>query len=208
MAVIGDKVKRGMLPLVARNPALDKAVGEYALAQAEQYERDKAAGKNPPIPLRNRELLEQAANLVLHEELTWSHPDKMSIVKYPIMSERNEQSYYDKFTLHSDLQVQDKRYTGKRKVHFTDDNGAPQVRKSRLIDPYDAKIDKIDTLLDLQDALDNAGLTDRQREALDLVYFGDMTQEDAAAEMGLHKANVNAYISTALRKIREYMTKR
>src|SRR5690606_6945679 len=132
-----------MLPLVARNPALDRATSEYALAQAEHYHTEQAKGKNPPIPLRDSDTLHKCADLVMYEELKWSHPDKMSIVEYPIMSDRNEQSYFEKYTTHSDLQYGDRRYTGRRKTHFTDDHGAPQVRNSRIVDPNDPTIERL-----------------------------------------------------------------
>lgn len=202
-AVIRDKVRRGMLPLVARNPALDKATREYAEAQAAHF----ATLHNPPIALRNSDALDDCADLVLHEELTWSHPDKMSIVEFPVMSDRNEQSNREKYTPHSDLQYGDRRFTGRRKTHFTDDYGAPQVRSSRVIDPRDPTIEAIDAHVDLYDALENAGLTERQREAINLVYFGDMTQSAAACVMGVSQPAVAKFERQALAKLREYMTK-
>src|SRR5690625_4078418 len=93
-ADIRAKVRGGMLPLVARIPAIDKAVSDYVLAQDVHYEelRRKAeadggeVSEAVPIQLRDATALHRMADLVLHEELTWSHPDKMSIVEYPVMS--------------------------------------------------------------------------------------------------------------------------
>lgn len=204
--VIRDKVKRGMLPLVARNPELDRAASEYALAQAEHYHTEQAKGKNPPIPFRDSTALHKCADLIMYEELKWSHPDKMSIVEYPIMSDRNEQSYFEKYTAHSDLQYGDRRFTGRRKSHFTDDKGAPQVRNSRIVDPFDPTIERVIENIDLYDALENAGLSDRQRQAIDLVYFENMTQEQAAEVMGVSQPAVKKHIDISLRNLREYLT--
>lgn len=203
IAVISDKVKRGMLPLVARNPTLDETVSRYVLAQCKHFE----SIEKPPIALRDHNALHDCADLVMYEELTWSHPDKMSIVEYPVMSERNEESYFDKHVIHSDLQYGDRRYTGRRKTHFTDDNGAPQVRNSRIVEPRDPTIEQLEQHIDLYDALDNAGLTDRQRQAIDLIYFENMTQEEAGEGMGVGQDVVSRHLSAALRKLRKYMTK-
>ena len=195
-----------MLPLVARCPALDKITREYAEAQASQYDSKRAAGASPPIPFRDSDALDRCADLVMHEELTWSHPDKMSIVEYPVASDRNEQSYREKYSPNGDLQYGDRRYMGRRTTTFTDSTGNPQVRKSRIASPSDPVIESIDVHIDLYDALDNAGLTAKQRQAIDLVYFEDMTQEDARAVMGVSKATMSEHHSVALAKLREYMT--
>lgn len=204
---IKRKVERGMLPLVARNPAIDRATTDYAIAHADHYHADKDAGKNPPVPLKNAALLDRFSDLVMWEELKWSHPDKMSIVEYPVMSDTQAVTRAEKQSLCEDLSFGDRRFAGRRTKYFTDDNGSPQVRKSRLADPHDAEKDRVEDFMDLYDALANAGLTDRQRQAIDLVYFENLTQEEAAEEMGVSQPNINAYINAALRKLREYLTK-
>src|SRR5699024_6489494 len=60
--------------------------------------------------------------------------------------------------------------------------------------------------IDLYNALENAGLTERQRQAIELVYFEGMTQEDAAKEMGVSKPAVNQFISIGNTKIKKYLT--
>jgi len=199
---IKRKVERGMLPLVARNPAIGRATTDYAVALAEHYHADKDAGKNPPVPLKNAPMLDRFSDLVMWEELKWSHPDKMSIVEYPVMSETQKEVRNEKQTLRDDILYGDRRYTGRRKTHFTDEDGALQVRNTRMAIPSD-----VGKYIDLYDALENAGLTDRQRQVIDLVFFENLTQEEAAAEMGVNKSNVNAYLSAAYRKLREYLTK-
>src|SRR5699024_12657434 len=59
--------------------------------------------------------------------------------------------------------------------------------------------------IDLYNALENAGLTERQRQAIELGYFEGMTQEDAAKEMGVSKANINEYIRYGIIKISREM---
>ncbi|MEI2356071.1 sigma factor-like helix-turn-helix DNA-binding protein [Mesobacillus zeae] len=204
---IHDKVKRGMLPLVARNPAIDKAVSNYVDSQTEFFDAKKNRGEHSPIQLRNSYVLSRFADLVMYEELKWSHPDKMTIVDYPIMSDDQEASRTEKYRPNSDIQYGDRRYSGRRKTHFTDDQGSPQVRNSRVVDPHDPTIDAVGDYLDLYDALDSAGLTERQREAIDLVYFVNMTQEEAAEVMGVGQDVISRRVSVALRKLCEYMTK-
>lgn len=204
---IRDKVERGMLPLVARIPAIDRATTEYAIALAEHYHANQAAGKNPPVPLKNAALLDRFADLVMWEELKWSHPDKMSIVEYPVMSDTQAERRDEKQPPRADLSFGDRRFAGKRTKYFTDDNGSPQLRKSRMADSHDAEKDRVETNVDLYDALANAGLTDRQRQAIDLVYFENLTQEEAAAEMGITRQAVAKLESTALAKLHDYLTK-
>ena len=86
--------KSGKLPIDERIKEIDVAVSDYALAHAEAYRQAQAKaganGQSPnivPINFKDAYMLEQFANLVLHEDLSWSHPDKMAIVDYPIMSD-------------------------------------------------------------------------------------------------------------------------
>lgn len=204
--IIKDKVSRGMLPLIARNPAVDKAISEYVTAQAEYFEKKRSNGGYMPIPFRNSFVLDRFADLIMYEELKWSHPDKMTIVDYPIISDDQLTVRQEKQRPVSEIQFGDKRYLGRRKTHFTDDNGAPQVRNSRVIDPYDPTIEAVGDYLDLYDALENAGLTERQREVIDLVYFDNMTQEAAADVLGVRKHTVNEHIEKCLRKLNDYLT--
>lgn len=60
-----------------------------------------------------------------------------------------------------------------------------------------------DILIDLDTAIDRAGLTERQRQALRLVYFDDLTQEEAGKRMGLAKDSVNHLINRAAKAITE-----
>ncbi|GIQ63689.1 hypothetical protein PACILC2_22570 [Paenibacillus cisolokensis] len=58
-----------------------------------------------------------------------------------------------------------------------------------------------DILIDLHSAIESAGLTDRQAEAIALVYGLDVTQETAARVMGITQPSVNITVESAVEKI-------
>src|SRR5699024_6617282 len=80
------QTRAGTLPLDERIKAIDEAVSNYVAAQDEDFDENHAKGGHVPRQLRNDRLLDLIADLLMHEYLTWSHPDKMSIVEYPILS--------------------------------------------------------------------------------------------------------------------------
>ncbi|MFV9829369.1 sigma factor-like helix-turn-helix DNA-binding protein [Bacillus velezensis] len=59
----------------------------------------------------------------------------------------------------------------------------------------------VEVLIDIHKAIELAGLTNRQRQAIELVYFGELTQAEAGERMGIAKQNVEAYISRAAEKL-------
>ena len=62
---------------------------------------------------------------------------------------------------------------------------------------YDATV----ILVDLKKAIEMAGLTERQSEALRLVYVEDLTQEEAGKRMGVNRIVVLEHIDKALEAI-------
>lgn len=54
-----------------------------------------------------------------------------------------------------------------------------------------------DVLIDLERAIELAGLTARQAEALALVYGEDLTHETAGKQLGISRQKVNQHISNA-----------
>lgn len=58
-----------------------------------------------------------------------------------------------------------------------------------------------DILLDLNTAIERAGLTNRQRLALRLIYVGQYRQTEAADKLGVSKQTVNRLIAVATAKI-------
>lgn len=59
-------------------------------------------------------------------------------------------------------------------------------------------------LSDLDEAIAAAGLTERQSEALRLVYYEGLTQADAAERMGIAQKNVSELLSRGLANIATY----
>lgn len=60
-----------------------------------------------------------------------------------------------------------------------------------------------DLLIDMTTAVDRAGLTDRQREALRLIFVEDLTQKAAGERMGVSQPALSMNIDSALEKIAE-----
>lgn len=58
-----------------------------------------------------------------------------------------------------------------------------------------------DIVIDIITAINRAGLTDRQREAIALVYGNDLTQEEAGKRMGASKQTVNRLIDISMTKV-------
>lgn len=199
---IADKVERGMLPLVARIPAIEKAVSEYVLAQDEDFRRKREKGGHVPIQLRDNRLLDKFAELIMYEELTWSHPDKMSIVEYPIMSDWQAKERRDKTSFPGEVTYNDRQHNGRRKGYSVGKSGEINVTNHRMPNLEDSGIKALEGEITVAELLEGAKLTDRQRQAVELVYFEDLTQEQAAKVMGVSQPNIAAYISVALEKIK------
>ncbi|MED4828163.1 sigma factor-like helix-turn-helix DNA-binding protein [Bacillus atrophaeus] len=58
-----------------------------------------------------------------------------------------------------------------------------------------------EVLIDIHTALDCAGLTDRQRQAIELVYFGELTQAEAGERMGIARDVVSRHTDAATDKL-------
>ena len=68
---------------------------------------------------------------------------------------------------------------------------------------YMGDYDAVVLLVDLRKAIAMAQLTDRQRQALRLVYEEDLTQEEAGKRMGIAQKNVSEALDRALENIAE-----
>lgn len=68
---------------------------------------------------------------------------------------------------------------------------------------YQGDTDAIILLADLETAISTAGLTDRQRQALDLVYVEDLTQAKAGEAMGIGQDVVSYHVDNAIEAIAE-----
>ncbi|MCY9220598.1 DUF134 domain-containing protein [Bacillus licheniformis] len=69
----------------------------------------------------------------------------------------------------------------------------PKFVSRKRLGEYEAA----EVLLDLHNAIELADLTERQREAVRLVYFEDLTQVEAGKRMGVGKDSVNHLINRA-----------
>ncbi|NLS42519.1 RNA polymerase subunit sigma [Bacillus subtilis] len=56
-------------------------------------------------------------------------------------------------------------------------------------------------LIDIHKALKLANLTDRQRQAIELVYFGELTQAEAGERMGITQQAVDYSLALSTEKI-------
>lgn len=65
----------------------------------------------------------------------------------------------------------------------------PYMQERRYNGDYAAS----DVLMDMETAISQADLTDRQRQVLRLVYFEDMKQRDVAISLGITAPSVNLY---------------
>jgi DNA-directed RNA polymerase specialized sigma24 family protein len=75
------------------------------------------------------------------------------------------------------------------------ERGALELRQ------YAGDYDAVLMLIDLTTAITAAKLTDRQSEALHLVYTQDLTQEEAARQAGVARTTLVGHIDVAVEKI-------
>lgn len=169
---------------------------ESADAIVEQYVR--VNGKRPPASVLSR----LAAYIDL-DYTTDSNPHKASTDEYPVLSGHQLKRRRDREMTLSNVYTGDGDTTIGR---YTDHDGI----KRRIYDYMTPKKDNAlvpTKYLDLYSAIDNAGLTERQRQAIDLVYFEGMTQEAAASEEGVGQDVISRRITASLRKLRKYIPK-
>jgi len=146
-------------------------------------------------------VLSRLAWYIVFDEMTDSHPDKVTRRETPFLSEHQEKYRQNRERSISDV------YTGKNDVTVGKyrDHGGSKRRIYDYLTPVHDKALLPAKYLDLYDALENAGLTDRQRQAIELVYFEGMTQEDAGAAMGVKKNTVNEILSRSYGVLRNHL---
>ncbi|WP_045208652.1 sigma factor-like helix-turn-helix DNA-binding protein [Bacillus velezensis] len=59
----------------------------------------------------------------------------------------------------------------------------------------------VEVLIDIHKAIELAGLTDRQRQAIELVYFGELTQAEAGERMGITQQGVDFNLTLSAEKL-------
>src|SRR5699024_8146079 len=88
-----------------------------------------------------------------------------------------------------------------------DEENSEDMGQNMYVPSVDESVDAINSAIILYALLKRATLTDIQRQAIDLVYFEDFTQYEAAEVMGIHQPNVKAYIDASICKLRNYSLK-
>jgi len=150
-------------------------------------------------------VLNRLAWYVVFDEMTDSHPDKVTRDEYPIMSDSQMVERYKKESTLADV------YTGKGDVTIGRRRRSDSGDKDRIYDYMtpDRDMGLVPVHhLELYRALDEAGLTVRQREAVDLVYFEGLTQELAAREMGVSRATLRVNINRSMAKLTSMLRSR
>mgnify|MGYP000910974900 CR=1 FL=1 len=88
---IRKETRAGTLPREQRLIRIKKASDRYAISHATQYERERQLaeenGTEHPLRQYDAKLLEQLANLALHEELTDKSQYKVREEEYPFLSD-------------------------------------------------------------------------------------------------------------------------
>src|SRR5690606_29732147 len=152
----------------------------------------------------SKSILSRLATYILLDTLTDPHPDKMSRDEYPIMSYGQTGRYFARngtIAAEPDTQESVMRRKSSAKQWGNGNSDA-------LLFADDPMLMGVIESVDLYALLDNANLTDRQRQAIDLVYFEDMTQEQAAKVMGVTRQAVDLYARNAINKIRRLINER
>ena len=154
-------------------------------------------GKRPPASVCSR-----LATYILLDTLTDKNEHKVKHEEYPVLSRYQIKLRQERESVTEDVYtgVNDEyigRYRGTDGInHRIYDYMTPDREQSLVPAKY----------LDLYSAIDNAGLTNRQRQAIELVYFEGMTQEAAGEVMGVsHKRIVGKYCEAGIEKIRDFM---
>lgn len=201
---IRTATRAGEITREERFAQIDEATSAYALAHADAYAVLQEKGGRVPINYKNDRILDAFADLALYEDLTWDHADKMAIVEYPTLSASQAKLRRKREGSVSEVETgKDDDTIGRTPDKITG-------RKNRIYDYMTPERDNAlvpAEYLDLYTAIDGAGLTNRQLQAINLVYFDGLTQEGAAKEMGVSQQAVAKFERAALGKLREVMTK-
>lgn len=148
-------------------------------------------------------VLTRLAWYVVFDEMTDSHPDKMTREEYPIMTETQRLRRFNEIPSKG-VYFNGKDFVGSVKSYEkkgTDDTG--RINKRPIYNTLsDEEKEAKDTEIDVMKIIDKAKLTERQKEAIELVYFEGLTQSEAAERMGISQPNVSSYIDYSLRKMK------
>ena len=146
-------------------------------------------------------VLDRLGTYLILDHLTDRHPDKMTREETPVQSIWQEIYMENRTSLLEELFHDGRHGNGRRKSVFDDQNDVKQVSNGRMPNVEDDEISNADMRIIVEELLVKANLTDRQRQAIDLVYFEDMTQEQAAEIMGVTRQAVDLYARNAINKL-------
>ncbi len=162
-------------------------------------------GKRPPASVLSR-----LATYILLDTLTDSHPDKMAREEYPILSKSQRKRREKTFIPYDELPYGDVRFLGKRKVNssmLTDDgvdkDDTPFVSQIRLIPQRYSEADEVVDRLNVRYVIDNAGLTERECQVVDIFLETGANQDEIATKLNISQARVSQLINAAIDKISE-----
>ena len=148
-------------------------------------------------------VLTRLAWYIVFDEMTDMHPDKMTREEYPIMSEPQRRRRFNEIPS-KNVYFNGKDFVGIVKTcekKDTDDTG--RINKRPIYSTLsDEEKEAKDTEIDVMKIIDKAELTERQKEAIELVYFEGLTQSEAAKRMGISQPNVSSYIDYSLKKMK------
>ena len=150
-------------------------------------------GQQPPSAVLSR-----LAWYLVFDEMTDSHPDKMTREEIPVMSGGQTKRYFEKAKIKPAVEAREDALVGRHKRAFVTDDGANWVTSSPLVIPSDGEMDAAEWRAFLESILSAREYAIVQR------YYGDgATQGEIAAEMGVSQPRVASIMRRALDKIRE-----
>ena len=148
-------------------------------------------GQQPPSAVLSR-----LAWYLVFDEMTDSHPDKMTREELPIMSGGQTARYFEKAKIKPAVEAREDALVGRHKRAFVTDDGANWVTSSPLVIPSDGEMDAVEWRAFLESILSAREYAIVQR------YYGDgVTQGEIAAEMGVSRQRVGVVMRSAFDKI-------
>ena len=173
----------------AGNPTMPSERVILAEAICESYYTQ--VGQQPPSAVLSR-----LAWYLVFDEMTDSHPDKMTREELPIMSGGQTARYFEKAKIKPAVEAREDALVGRHKRAFVTDDGANWVTSSPLVIPSDGELDAAEWRAFLESILSAREYAIVQR------YYGDgATQGEIAAEMGVSRQRVGVVMRSAFDKI-------
>lgn len=149
-----------------------------------KYKLDKSLKDGDTVP--SSDALEQYADYLLADYLRDYSPYKSSKTEYPIVSERSQETYMSRTHPANDAVI---------------NSASSDVAVYDVFEGYNVYLDD-PSLYDVHLAIELAGLSPRQRDAIELLYFEEMYQDEAAEHLGVTQQRISTLHREALAKLR------